>query len=91
MALPPPHVINALFSLYGIAYDFFLHDMEDNLPGGWAEWRGAPGQSRPQAVTLAWPGPAYLGLAWPGSRPEAGPRRTLLLVLPSIHPLLDNY
>ena len=36
-----------------------------------------PGQSRHKAVTLARPGPAYLGSAWPGSRPEAGPSTPL--------------
>jgi hypothetical protein len=31
------------------------------------------GQSHPQAIILARLGPAYLGLAWLGSRPEARP------------------
>jgi hypothetical protein len=26
---------------------------------------------------MAWPSPAYLGLAWPGSQPEAGPGTAL--------------
>ena len=41
VALPLPHIINAPFALYGIAYDFFLHDIEDNLSRGWAEWHDA--------------------------------------------------
>ena len=32
-----------------------------------------PGQSRHEAVNMARPGLAYLGSAWPGSRPQAGP------------------
>ena len=36
-----------------------------------------PGQSRDQAMTLAWLGPAYLGLAWLGFWPEAGPCTSL--------------
>jgi hypothetical protein len=36
-----------------------------------------PGQSRQKAVILAWLGLAYFGLAWPGSRPEAGPSTAL--------------
>ena len=36
-----------------------------------------PGQSRQKAVILARLGPAYVGLAWPGSRPEAGPGTAL--------------
>ena len=36
-----------------------------------------PGQSRQEAVILARLGSAYLGLAWPGSRPEAGPSTSL--------------
>ena len=30
-----------------------------------------PGQSHHKAINLAWPGLAYLGLAWLGSQPEA--------------------
>ena len=36
-----------------------------------------PGQSRQKAVTMAWLGLAYLGLAWPSSRPQAGPSTPL--------------
>ena len=32
-----------------------------------------PGQSHHKAVILAWLSLAYLGLAWPGSRPQARP------------------
>ena len=37
-----------------------------------------PGQSRHEAVNTARPGLAYLGPAWPGSRPQAGPCTALL-------------
>jgi hypothetical protein len=40
VAFPPPQIINAPPAVYGIAYDLFLHDIEDNLPDGWAKWRG---------------------------------------------------
>jgi len=34
-------------------------------------------KSQDEAIILARPGLAYLGLAWPGSRPEAGPSTSL--------------
>ena len=37
-----------------------------------------PGQSRHEAVKMARLGPAYLGPAWPGSRPQAGPCTALV-------------
>jgi len=38
-----------------------------------------PGQSHQEAIIIgAWPGSAYLGPAWLGSRPEAGPATALL-------------
>jgi hypothetical protein len=37
-----------------------------------------PGQSRHEAVKKARLGPAYLGSAWPGSRPQAGPCTALV-------------
>ena len=40
-----------------------------------------PGQSRHEAVITARPGLAYFGLAWPGSRPQAGPSTALVEVL----------
>ena len=48
---------------------------EKPRPGGLALafQEGKPGQSRHEAVKMARPGLAYLGLAWPGSRPQAGP------------------
>jgi hypothetical protein len=36
-----------------------------------------PGQKPKKAIILARPGLAYFGLAWPGSRPEAGPSTPL--------------
>ena len=43
-----------------------------------------PGQSCDEAVNMAWPGLAYLGLAWPGLWPQAGPYTALGL---SVDPL----
>jgi len=40
-----------------------------------------PGQSPHEAGYLAWLGLAYFGLALAGSRPQAGPGKTLILVL----------
>ena len=40
-----------------------------------------PGQSHHEAVIKAWLGLAYLGLAWPGSRPQAGPCTALRLLV----------
>ena len=49
-----------------------------------------PGQSPHWAATPAWPTRAWLGLAWPGSRPGAGPGTTLLITISvSVH-LTDN-
>ena len=54
---------------------------EKPQPGGLALafQEGKPGQSHHEAVKMARPGPAYLGLAWPGSRPQAGPCTALTL------------
>ena len=40
-----------------------------------------PGQSHHEAVFTARLGLAYLGLAWPGSRPQAGPGKALPAIL----------
>src|SRR5229473_5970928 len=40
-----------------------------------------PGQSPHEARYLAWLGLAYFGLALAGSRPQAGPGKTLLMIL----------
>jgi hypothetical protein len=37
-----------------------------------------PSQRHDEATTLAWLGPAYLGLAWLGSQLEAGPCTALI-------------
>ena len=46
-------------------------------------------QSRHEAVIAAWLVPAYLGLAWPGLRPQAGPC-TVLVRAKSEHHLLST-
>jgi hypothetical protein len=39
VALPPPQIINFPETVYGIAYDLFYHDIQDDLPDGWSKWR----------------------------------------------------
>ena len=41
VALPPVAILQVPFSTWGIAYDLYLHDMEDALGGGWDKHRGA--------------------------------------------------
>ena len=45
-----------------------------------------PGQSHHKAIILAWLSLAYLGLAWPGSRPQARPCTALVMMPYNIEP-----
>jgi hypothetical protein len=40
VAFPPISVLQAPDSTWGIAYDLYLHDMEDPLGRGWHKRRG---------------------------------------------------
>lgn len=40
VSLPPPTILQAPVSTWGIAYDLFMHNTEDPLDGGWHKRRG---------------------------------------------------
>ena len=78
----------------------FFKIFEENLiglkpwpePAALAFQNTRPGQSHHKAVILAWLSLAYLGLAWPGSRPQARPCTALSIInsLPTPTTLSSN-
>ena len=39
VALPLNPLVSSPMGTYGIAYDVFMHEIEDNVSNGWASWR----------------------------------------------------